>query len=249
MSGPLNRTVMWLTWRQLFSGRRIWFALAFALAPLLFSLVFRVVAEDGDASRVAFYLGLNREVILGTLLPLAGVVFGATAFGGEVDDGTLVYLLVKPLPRWTIVLSKFVVAMASAFAIGAIAITLPWLALRTPELPASMLTALLIAAAIASAIYVALFLSLGLTTKRALVAGLLYVILFEGIVSRNVQGLRAFSIREYAIAIAQAMSNGTIVVPDTITMSTVQWMGTIMFLGAMAWTLRTLVRYEMAERL
>lgn len=249
MSGPLNRTVLWLTWRQLFSGRRVWFALAFALAPLAFTLAFRLVADDGDASRVVFYQGVSREIALGVLLPLAGVVFGSTAFGGEVDDGTLVYLLVKPVPRWALVLSKFAVATLSTLAIGVVALTLPWLALRNPALPLNMLTAFLIAAAVASAIYVALFLSLGLTTKRALVAGLIYVILFEGVISRNLQGLRVFSVREYALAVAQAASNGTIVMPGAVTMSTVRWMGTIMFLGAMIWTLRKLLRYEVAERL
>lgn len=249
MSAPLNRTVLWLTWRQLFSGRRVWFALAFALAPLAFTLAFRLVADDGDASRVVFYQGVSREIALGVLLPLAGVVFGSTAFGGEVDDGTLVYLLVKPVPRWTLVLSKFAVATVSTFAIGVVALTLPWLALTNPALSLDVLTAFLIAAAVASAIYVALFLSLGLTTKRALVAGLIYVILFEGVISRNLQGLRVFSVREYGLAVAQAASNGTIVMPGTVTMSTVRWMGTIMFLGAMIWTLRKLIHYEVAERL
>src|SRR6185437_7360196 len=105
MSGLLNRTVMWLTWRQLFARRRIWLAVAFALAPLLFTLVFMVVGDDGTDARVGFLGVLQRDIVIGTLLPLAAVIFGTTAFGGEVDDGTLVYLLVKPIPRWQVVLS------------------------------------------------------------------------------------------------------------------------------------------------
>ncbi|HEY9225581.1 MAG TPA: ABC transporter permease subunit [Gemmatimonadaceae bacterium] len=245
----LNFTVMWLTWRQLFARRRVWYAVAFALAPFLFTLVFRVVADDGDASRVGFYQALCREVVIGTLLPIAGVVFGTTAFGGEVDDGTLVYLLVKPLARWQVVLSKYVVATVSTYAIAVPAIVLPWLAVRNPELSPRVVSAFLIAAGVASAIYCALFLALGLATKRALVGGLLYVIGFEGVLSRQLTGVRALSIREYAVAVSQAASDGTIVVPGSITISTVKWMGTIMLVGAIAWTMRRLVRYEAAEHL
>src|SRR4029079_18491937 len=68
MSAFLNPTVMWLTWRQLFARRRLWFALAFALTPALFTLVFLVVADDGNSSRAGFYQGMLREVVLGTIL-------------------------------------------------------------------------------------------------------------------------------------------------------------------------------------
>jgi ABC-2 type transport system permease protein len=250
MNPPLDPTVMWLTWRQLFAKHRIWFALAFALAPLLFTLMFRLVADDGDAARLDFFITLNRQIVIGVLLPLAAVVFGTTAFGGEVDDGTLVYLLVKPVQRWQIVLSKFVVAVASTVGVMIPAILFPWFVLRSAGLPARAPLAFLVAACAGAAVYCALFLALGLLTRRALVAGLVYVIGFESILSRGLIGLKSFSVREMAVAIAQAASGGTIVVPDyVVPMSTVWWMGTIMLVGATAWTLRTLVRYELAEQL
>ena len=172
-----------------------------------------------------------------------------TAFGGEVDDGTLVYLLVKPLRRWTVVLSKYVVALLSTFAVALPTIALPWLVLRGPELPGRVALAYIGAAGIAAAIYCAAFMLLGLSNKRALVIGLLYVIGLEGILSRSMAGVRSISVREYAISIAQAMSAGTISAPGALSLSTVEWMGTIIFVGAMVWTIRRLGRYEMAERL
>lgn len=244
----MNFTIMWLTWRQLFARRRIWFAIAFALLPLAFTLLFRVVADDGDASRVGFYHAMIREIIIGTLLPLAAVTFGTTAFGGEVDDGTLIYLLVKPIARWQIVASKYIVSTLSTFAVVVPAIVLPWFVVQNPDLPFKAVTAFLIGAALASAIYSAFFLGLGLATKRALVFGLIYVIGFEGVLSRSLGGLRTFSIREFANTVAQAMSSGSIVIPDAISMSSVKWMAPIILVGATAWTMRTLARYEMAER-
>ena len=71
MSGPLNGTVMWLTMRQLFARRRLWLAIAFSLAPLLFTLIFRLLVDDGPASETTFFTTLTREIVIGTLLPLA----------------------------------------------------------------------------------------------------------------------------------------------------------------------------------
>ena len=42
---------------------------------------------------------------------------GAKFVEGEVDDGTLIYLLVKPLARWRVVLWKYVVAVLSTGAV------------------------------------------------------------------------------------------------------------------------------------
>jgi ABC-2 type transport system permease protein len=249
MSGLLNQTVMWLTLRQLFAKRRLWIAVVFSLAPLLFTLVFRIVGDDGPEARVAFLTTLSLEIVLGTLLPLAAVIFGTTAFGGEVDDGTLIYLLVKPIARWQVVLSKYVVAVLSTFAIALPALFLPWLVLHGEGTPARMVTAFIIAAAAGSAIYCALFLSLGLATKRALVVGLLYVILFEAVLSRSLTGVKSLSVREFLVSIAQAVSAGAFKFPAVVPMSTVWWMGSVMLAGATAWTMRKLVRYELAERL
>ncbi len=247
----MNRVVTWLTFRQLFARRRLWYALGFSLAPLLFTAIFRVFVDDGasDGARLDFFTGLCRQVIIGTLLPLAGVIFGTTAFGGEIDDGTLIYLLVKPVARWKIVVSKYVVAVVSTFAIALPAILLPWLLLRGADVPARVALSFLTGAGIASAAYCALSLALGLASRRALVIGLLYVIGFEGVLSRSLAGLRSFSVREHSIAIAQAVSAGTVSIPDAVSMSTVKWMGTIMLVAAMGWTMRRLVRYELAERL
>jgi len=183
------------------------------------------------------------------LLPLAGVIFGTTAFGGEVDDGTLVYLLVKPIRRWTVVLSKLAVASLSTLAVIAPAVVLPWLVLRGPDLPFSFAGGFLVGAAVGAVIYCALFLSLGLATRRALVVGLLYVIGFEATLSRSLNGLRSLSVREFSVSVSQAASAGAIKIPDAISMSTVYWMGTIILVGAVAWTIRKLVQYELAERL
>jgi ABC-2 type transport system permease protein len=246
----MNTTVLWLTWRQLFARRRIWLALAFSLAPLVLALFYKVVGDDTDAGRLNFLTTLNREIVIGTLLPLAAAVFGTTAFGGEVDDGTLIYLLVKPVARWQIVVSKYVVAVLSTFAVMIPATFLPWLLLRDSASGPGFVVGFLAGAAAGAAVYNALFLLLGLWSRRALVVALIYVIAFEAVISRTLAGVKSLSVREFAVAIAQAASSGTVKFTDTILpMSTVWTMGGI-FLGAsIIVTMRRLTRYEVAERL
>ena len=43
---------------------------------------------------------------IGVLLPLVAVIVGTSALGSELDDGTIVYLLARPVPRWRIVIVK-----------------------------------------------------------------------------------------------------------------------------------------------
>jgi ABC-2 type transport system permease protein len=248
MNAPLNGTVMWLTWRQLFARKRLWLATAFALAPLLFAAFFRVFVDDGTASETTFFNTLIREIVIGTLLPLAALVFGTTAFGGELDDGTLLYLLVKPIRRLEVLSSKLVVSILSTLAVVAPAIVLPWLVLSGPDVSLRAALSYLAGAAAASVLYSAGFVALGLANRRALVIGLLYVVSFEGILSRSLPGFKSLSVREFSLAIAQAVSHGAIVIEGAVSTATVWWMGTIILLGATYWTARRLVRYEVAER-
>jgi len=249
MSGPLNNTVMWLTWRQLFAKRRLWLAIAFALAPAFFTLVFRLLADDGPSSEATFFGTLIREIVIGTLLPLAALIFGTTAFGGEVDDGTLLYLLVKPIPRWHVHASKLVVSVLSTIAVVAPAILIPGLLLSGPDVTTRGAVSYLAGAALGALLYCTVFLALGLANRRALVIGLLYVVSFEGILSRSLPGFKSLSIREFSLAAAQAASNGAIVIEGSVSPSTVWWMGTIILVAATYWTGFRLVRYEVAERL
>ena len=49
-------------------------------------------------------------LVIRTVLPLVALVLGTAALGSEIDDGTVVHLLVKPIARRWIVLASAVVA-------------------------------------------------------------------------------------------------------------------------------------------
>src|SRR5208282_4792673 len=107
MTGPVNLTVAALTFRQLFTRRRFVASTLFALMPLVIVLVWQATNRKAGLTPAQFLSTTYQGLVAFVLLPLSAVVFGTAAFGGEIDDGTIVYLLVKDLPRWQVVLSKY----------------------------------------------------------------------------------------------------------------------------------------------
>lgn len=244
------RTISWLTLRQLFARRRVWVVVAVAVLPFLLTFIYRLTSEDREGDRLVFMLGMYREIVIGVLLPLTAVLFGALAFGAEVEEGTLVYLLVRPVPRWLVVTVKFLVAALVTTATIGFGMLLAWISLRGPELPGTFFRAFLLAAAAGALLYTAIFAYVGLVTKRGLVMGLLYVILFENLVTRMLEGIRIFSVREFALSIAQWAGDGVVKWPGyTVPMTTVWIVGAIALVGAMVAMTRKYARYELAERL
>jgi ABC-2 type transport system permease protein len=250
MNGPINLTVAGLTFRQLFTRKRLVASGLFALSPLIITLVFRATAHLHDPTGLQFLRELYSGVIAFVLLPLSAVVLGTAAFGGEIDDGTIVYLLVKDLPRWQLVLSKYVVAVISTFAMMFVAILLPWLALGAPADSAPLLQAFTAGIALGAVLYCAIFVTLGMMSKRSLVLGLLYVVVVEISLSPNVQGLKSFSVREFVMTIVGKLAAAVPgVKPGTVTTNTMWTMGAIFLVASLVLGIRWLQRYEMAERL
>ena len=67
-------------------------------------------------------------LVVTILLPLLALVYGTAALGAEIEDGTAVYLLAKPVSRAKIILGKLLAAwvltsvtvLVSALVAGAI---------------------------------------------------------------------------------------------------------------------------------
>ena len=88
-----------VTVRQLLGRRRTLLLLLLAALPLLLALVFRLF-DRIDVQR--YSNSVFDGVLIAIVLPLTAVLFGTGAFGAELDEGTALYLLAKPLPRWII---------------------------------------------------------------------------------------------------------------------------------------------------
>ena len=95
-----------------------------------------------------------------------------------------------------------------------------------------------------------MFVTLGITSRRALAIGLLYIVAFENVLSRSVIGVKSLSVREFALAVCKTVVGKAVEWNDaTVTMGTVYTMGTVFFVVALGMSFLKLQRYEVAERL
>jgi len=100
-------TLAWLTFRRL-----LWSAsTAMVLLPLAGCLLFvlrrhsnRPYAGAGDFRDFSEFMIL---VFASFVVPLCALAFGTASVGGDREDRTLVFLLVRPIPRALILLAKF----------------------------------------------------------------------------------------------------------------------------------------------
>ncbi|HEY1704061.1 MAG TPA: ABC transporter permease subunit [Trebonia sp.] len=136
------------------------------------------------------------------LLPLTALIIGTGVLGAEIDDGSAIHLLATPVRRTAIVLTKFAVAALLTMLFAAV-----------PELIAGLLApnsaglawALFVGALARSVIYTAVFVMASVLTTRAIAVGLLYVLIWEALLSNLVGGVRILSIAHYSLGVANAI--------------------------------------------
>ncbi len=201
----MNREIFVLSLRQLLGRRRMFALIALSLLPLLVALVFRT--GNADTDRVDWTANaLLNGLIVTTLLPLVTLVLSTTSLGMEVEDGTIVYLLSKPLSRAQVIMAKLAASWLPAGALVSLsAASSAGIALQGAE--PTLLVAFVIAAAFGTLAYSSVFLLLSLLTSRALVIGLIYVFIWEGVVTELFTGTRILSVRQYTLGVADLLTD------------------------------------------
>jgi ABC-2 type transport system permease protein len=189
----MNSTIAWITARGLLGRRR--FLLLFPLPLILIGLAWlgKVVADPRDFATPVL-VGLGVAVVL----PVISLIVGTGVLGSEIDDGTLVHILTKPLPRWKIVLSK----LAVAFGVTTVATAVPMFVAGTIIDGRKLGLALAAATTLGALAYCALFLALSMITRRPVLLGLLYVMIWEGLLGNVVSGTKVLSVQQYVVSLA-----------------------------------------------
>src|SRR5919112_3539188 len=95
-----------VTARVLLGRRRTLLMLLLAGAPVLLGLLVQL----GNGPRPRVVVPSLEGLIITSVLPLVALVFGTAALGSELDDGTAVHILTKPIERSRIILAKVAVA-------------------------------------------------------------------------------------------------------------------------------------------
>jgi len=199
MTGLLNPVVLRITLRATPGRKR---ALVFLLVPLVLILItvaLKVVATSPVWP--AEFLGVFGFSVV---LPLTALIIGTSVVGAEVDDGSIIHLLATPVNRLSVVISKFIAAVLLTIIFGAIP---EYLAAAIAKGPADKRAVWLLAGAMVAAVaYNAVFVMLSLLTTRAMAVGLLYLLVWEGLLGNLIGGVRVLSVGQYSVSIANSIA-------------------------------------------
>ncbi|BCJ52229.1 hypothetical protein Asp14428_37040 [Actinoplanes sp. NBRC 14428] len=230
-------TVAWITARGLFGRRRA--LLLLPLPLLLVGLAGLCRAYDVRPSDwgTPVLVGLG----LAVLLPVVSLIVGTGVLGSEVDDGTIVHILTKPLPRRDIILAKLGVAVGVSAVTAAVPLFLAgWLADSV-----GLGLALAVASVVGAFAYSSLFLLLSLLTRRPVLLGLVYILVWEGLLGRFVSGTRVLSIEQYVITIADKITP-TALLESKVSLPVAVVMGGIFVVGCAIYSVDRLRSFSMA---
>jgi len=226
-----------VTLRALVSRRRTVLMLLLAAVPILVAVLVRASANGiGEVGQTLDGL------VVRIILPLIALVFGTAALGSELEDGTGVHLLTKPISRTTIVLAKVAVAgtLTALLAVPATVVAAILMARPGSDL-AGLLASLGLGVLAGSYVYAAIFAALSLITSRGLIIGLGYALIWEGLLAGLLPGTQVFSVREYVRGIANAVSPEVI---DSLVGGAAVLYAAVALAGALAIASYRLATYE-----
>jgi ABC-2 type transport system permease protein len=218
----VDSTIAWMTARGLFGRRR--FLLLLPLPVLVIGLA--AIARSSGVNAAQWAPPVLHGLGIAVVLPVVALIVGTGVLGSEIDDGTIVHILSKPIPRWQIVLSKLAVAVG----VTAVTVGVPLYAAGVLAESVRLGLSLAAASVAGTLAYSAIFLALSLLTRRPVLLGLVYILIWEGLLSGLVDGTRVLSIQHYVVALADRMASSplletTVSVPVAIGMTLVVAVG------------------------
>lgn len=180
------------TIRQLLPTRRAIVLFVVELLPAgIYLLMAGAFADEAAAVERIFVMVVT--LFFPLLVPIVSLIIASASLGGERRDGTLSFIVLRPIPRSVIAAAKVlgaVIVAGALNAIGAVALSVSY-AIETGNW--QLVLPLLGGALAATVVYCAVFVPLGFFTDRAVLIGLIYVLVFENGVAFAAEGLSALS--------------------------------------------------------
>jgi ABC-2 type transport system permease protein len=194
-----------VTLRRLLGRRRTLLMLLLAGVPVLVGLLVRANVDGIDA------VGRTIDgLVVRIVLPLVALVFGTAALGSELEDGTAVHLLTKPISRTLVVVTKVLVAGSLTAAMIVPTTFVAAVLLAKPGADSGGAVALAAGTLVGSYLYAAIFATLGILTSRGLLIGLGYALVWEALLAGLLPGTQMFSVREYVRGVVNTISPSTL---------------------------------------
>lgn len=233
-------TVYRLTLRQLSGRWRLLIMTVLATMPLI--IAFLMLRSANAPSVQDFESVILSAMLAGSIAPLVVLAIAAPAFANEIEDKTLANLVLAPLARGRIALPKLLATItvatpfmaASAFATSYVA--------YLGDMTATIAVTVAVIAGVA--MYAAAFVWLGLVTTQAIGVGLLYIVLWEGLFSGFVSGVRLLSIRHYSIALMHGLDERRFAFTGHMNLAVAIVITSLVFAGFLLLSIRRLRRMD-----
>ena len=180
-------------------GRLIGIAIVGVL-PILLGWVIGAQSNDPLEAGVGFvsYMGLS------ILVPIVALIFASASLGDTREDGTLVYLWLRPISRFSVSTGAWAASVTIALPLTVIPMTVSALLLDAGN---SVVTATMITSILAVVAYSGLFVTLGLIVKNPVLWGLAYIFIWEAIVASFAKPAAALAVSGYSRAIITGRTN------------------------------------------
>lgn len=175
-------SLVWLSFKRLLWSSNTWLA----VLPLVGCLLFLAKRRYGvggfteqSFDRFSDHFLIRR--FFGIILPLGALAFSSGSIGGDREDRTLLFLLVRPVPRWLILLAKYcaTLPLALGVTIGGFYLC----CLLTGDVGEVAFHAYLPAVFYTSLAYCGLFHLFAVTFRHSTILALVYALLVENLLS------------------------------------------------------------------
>jgi len=199
---PAVRLTYGLLLRQLVTRGRVLALLAVGVGVALVAWAVGAADDIDDPAEaaVAVIAGLGFTAVV----PVVSLVFASAALGDAREDGTLVYLWLRPIDRWPVVVGAWLAALTVSMPLTIVPLTV---AAGLSGGGRDLVVATAIATLVGVLAYTAVFTLLALLVKNPIVWGLGYVLIWEGIISGFAPSAANLAIAGYVRSIITGLTD------------------------------------------
>ncbi len=132
------------------------------------------------------------------VVPIVSLVFGSSVLGETREDGTLVYLWLRPMARGPVVVGAAAAAISVALPFTVIpTVVAAWIAAGSGDQALDLIFATLVASGVGTIAYSCGFVLVGLVLRRAIMWGIVYILAWEGLAASLGEFAAQLSLRGY----------------------------------------------------
>jgi ABC-2 type transport system permease protein len=161
------------------------------------------VGSQPSADRLEVWVRFANTFGLSLLAPVVALLVASAALGNPSEDGTLVYVWLRPVARSQIARAAYAASLTVALPAVVVPLAVGAVAARAGG---DAVWGTVASAVVAVVAYCGLFTWLGLRVRRALPWGLAYILIWEGFVAAAGAGASRVALRAYTRSILSGIT-------------------------------------------